>query len=103
VLSGGGFREYWLNDVPFASLYPRCDHYPCATWTPYAHAMLPECVERGLAGGPTRCASAAELEGRLLEILAAARALIRRERPYLQCVREHYDAIRRHLRPARPA
>ena len=98
VLSGGEHREYWLNGVPFASLYPHCDHYPCANWTTrLAHAMLPDCLARGLAGGPTRCASVAELESRLPDILTLAGALIRQERPYLQCAREQVEAIRRRL------
>jgi hypothetical protein len=93
VLSGGEMFEHWLNGVPFASLYPRCDHYPCANWTKLHHPMLPECIERAEAGGPTLCATVDELESRLPEILAHARALIARERPYLDCVREHHDAL----------
>lgn len=61
------------------------------------HAMPAECLERGLAGGPTICASVAELERRLQDIMALARALIREERPYLQCIREHYEALRSRL------
>lgn len=99
ALSGGEMFEYWLNGVPFASLFPRCDHYPCATWTTFRHPMLPECIERALAGGLTRCATAEDLEARLPEILAHARALIAKERPYLDCVREYYEALRTRLAP----
>jgi hypothetical protein len=100
ALSGGEVREFWLNGVPFASLYPRCDHYPCANWTrQLTHPMLPECLDRAFAGGPTICVSGAELEARLPDILAHAGALIRKERPYLQCIQEHYEAIRSRLDP----
>jgi hypothetical protein len=104
VLSGGEVFERWLNGVPFASLYPRCDHYPCANWTTYHHPMLPECIDRALAGGPTLCATTGELESRLPEILEHARALIRKDRPYLDCVRAHHAALTLRLAPLnRPA
>ncbi len=100
VLSGNGTREYVLNGVPFASLYPRCQFYPCNAWggdsKVYPHPMLPECRERVDArptDRPVLCAETAELESRLPDILAHAGALIAKERTYLQCVTEHYQAL----------
>jgi ADP-heptose:LPS heptosyltransferase len=99
VLTGNGSREYFLNGVPFVSLYPRCPLYPCNAWgggPKIYHPMLPECRERVEAqptDRPVLCAETVELEGRLAEILSHARALISRERPYVQCVTEHYQAL----------
>ena len=102
ALSANGMREYVLNGVPFASLYPRCPRYPCDAWgsgSRLQHPILDECRERvaahakGTADRPVLCAEADELEARLPEILAHARALIAKERSYVECVTEHYRSL----------
>jgi hypothetical protein len=102
VLTSNGSREYFLNGVPFASLYPRCPLYPCDAWGgggALRHPPLEECRERvqeherEQVGRPVLCAETAELEARLPEILEHARALIGRERSYVECVTEHYRAL----------
>jgi hypothetical protein len=91
VLSGGEVAEYIVNGVPFVSIYPDCDYYPCGRWfAPQKNPMLPECLARQANDQPWLCMTGARLEQKLPAILAAARALLNNELSYQACVRKHY-------------
>jgi hypothetical protein len=91
ALSGGEAAEYIVNGVPFVSIYPDCDYYPCGRWfAPQKNPMLPECRARQANDQPLLCMTEVRLEQKLPAILAAARALINNELPYQECVRRHY-------------
>jgi hypothetical protein len=94
ALSGADVAEYLANGVPFVSVYPDCPRYPCGPWfAPRKNPMLPECEARRAAREPFLCLDAPQLEQKLPQILQAARQLVRRELPYSQCARQHYEAM----------
>jgi hypothetical protein len=91
ALSGGETAEYIVNGVPFVSIYPDCDFYPCGRWfAPHKNPMLPQCQARQASGQPWLCMTGTRLEQKLPAILAAARALLNGELSYQACVRKHY-------------
>jgi hypothetical protein len=94
VLSGGEMHEASLNGVPFVSIYPACDRYPCGPWFhPVKNVMLPECRERQAQNQPFLCMSDDRLTSMLPAILHAAHLLVERKLSYLDCVRTHYAAM----------
>jgi hypothetical protein len=94
VISGGDIAENIVNGVPFASIYPDCDRYPCGPWfAPEKNPMLPECEDRRQLKRPFLCLSEERLMEKLPNFLESARALIRKERPYLTGVEEHYQSM----------
>ncbi len=94
ALSGGDCAENIVNGVPFISLYPACERYPCGRWfAPQKNPMLPECEERRRLGQTFLCLSNDWLHAQLPHILDSARLLVKQERSYLECVRDHYQAM----------
>jgi hypothetical protein len=94
VIAGGDVAENIVNGVPFVSIYPECEFYPCGPWfAPQKNPMLPECAARREKAQPFLCLSEARLAERLPDILAAAHSLVNRDRPYLECVHQHYQAM----------
>jgi hypothetical protein len=94
VISGGDVAENIVNGVPFVSVYPDCKYYPCGPWfAPQKNPMLPECVDRRKDGQPFVCLSEERLARKLPQIMAAARRLVNRDLRYVDCVRQHYQAM----------
>jgi hypothetical protein len=94
ALSGAWAAEYLVNGVPFVSIYPACERYPCGPWfAPDKNPMLAECVARKADDRPFVCLTEASLEQKLPEIVAAARALIENKLSYLECARKHYQEM----------
>jgi hypothetical protein len=94
VISGGDVAENVVNGVPFASIYPDCELYPCGPWfAPEKNPMLPACAERRKGGLPFLCLSEEKLGQMLSQIVAMARRLVNGEMPYLDCVNWHYQAM----------
>lgn len=94
ALSGADVAEYFVNGVPFVSVYPDCPRYPCGPWfAPAKNPMLPECEARRAAGAPFLCLDAPQLAAKLPQILAAAQQLVRGELPYSVYAQRHYRAM----------
>jgi hypothetical protein len=94
VLSGAEIHEASLNGVPFVSIYPACDRYPCGPWFhPVKNVKLAECEARQTQNQPFLCMTEESLLGKLPDILLAAHLLVEQKLSYLDCIRAHYQAI----------
>ncbi len=94
ALSGGDCAENIVNGVPFISIYPDCERYPCGRWfAPEKNPMLLDCEQRRRLDQVFLCLSEERLRLKLPQILDSARLLVNQQRPYLECVRSHYQAM----------
>jgi hypothetical protein len=94
VISGGDVAENTINGVPFASIYPDCDRYPCGPWfAAQKNPMLAACTERRKNGQPFLCLSQEALEPKLSQIMDAAHQLVNHELDAVHCARQHYQAM----------
>ncbi|MBM3270103.1 MAG: hypothetical protein FJZ01_20915 [Candidatus Sericytochromatia bacterium] len=100
AISGTIVHEYLLNGVPFWSVYPDCDVYPCLY--PLGDRMLPDCRERLAGQSPPVCMEYAALEPRLPEVAEAARSLLAGEISYLECARNHLAELQARGLPGIP-
>ncbi len=70
VLSGAREVEYVFNGVPWRSVYPTCDRYPCGNWLGQrGNRMYPRCRVLAGLGRPFDCLDTAALLDRLGDIL----------------------------------
>jgi hypothetical protein len=85
ALSGGRWFEYFFNRVPFRSIIPDCERYPCFTQlTPAA------VVDEGDDGPRTPSMSRARVGDDLERIVAAARELLDGSLTYEQSLRDYF-------------
>jgi len=92
----GQCREYWFNGVPFVSIFPECDRYPC-NWPPLEsqpmHAIRTECIEREKAQEPHLCMGDSMLGSRIPDILRATKQLLSNELGFHDCLRKHQEQL----------
>lgn len=70
ALSGAREVEYVFNGVPWSSLYPACDRYPCGDWVGRSgERMYPRCKVLAQWGKPFECLSTTVLGKRCDEIV----------------------------------
>ncbi len=94
ALSGGPVHEYFLNGIPFACVYPRCQRYPCNGQLP-GHEMLEDCktiISEGTK--PLICLDEAEMMPRLDEIVGKVSDLISGRRSYVECLEAHISELK---------
>lgn len=96
VLSGGEAAEYWVNGVPFHTLLPRCEHYPCGASLYATERMLATCKERHRISGPFLCMSDVEMFPRIKRAVRAAKSLLDERRTYRKCLLEHKASLTNH-------
>jgi hypothetical protein len=90
ALSGGRWHEMFFNGVPFSSVLPDPDRYPCFAWT----GPLPLLEADGDGEGPrTPSMSAARIREDLPELLHRARLLIERRLSYEDALRDYFPRL----------
>jgi hypothetical protein len=92
TISGGQWPEYFYNGVPFRSVLPNPDRYPCYTGLD----PLPK-IERDTDGeGPrTPSMSYTRIQEDLDRIVAAAGDLIKGRLSYARALEEHFENLMR--------
>jgi hypothetical protein len=96
VLSGAREVEYVFNGVPWASIYPDCDRYPCGDWVGRSgNRMYPRCKVLARFGKPYECLSTAVLGDRCDEILDRIDDLLHTRIDYHAAVEQHQAEIAR--------
>lgn len=88
ALSGGRWFEYFFNRVPFRSIIPDQERYPC--FTQFDPAMI---VEDGDEGPRTPSMSRARVREDLGRVVAAAEELLRGSLGYEQSLRDYFAAL----------
>lgn len=90
ALSGGQWHEMFFNGVPFYSVLPDTDRYPCFGWG----APLPVIPADEDGEGPrTASMSAARIREDLAELLDAAELLVERRLPYEQALADYFPRL----------
>jgi hypothetical protein len=88
ALSGNSWPEYFFNNVPFYSVLPDPDRFPCHNgFGPEPPAMEQDSDGEGLRS-PSM--SAGRVEAGLDELLQAASALLERRLPYEAALEDHF-------------
>jgi hypothetical protein len=96
ALSGAREVEYVFNGVPWSSLYPSCDRYPCGGWVGRSGPrMYPRCEDLARDGQPFECLSTAVLDSRLGEIVDRIDDLLAGRVDYHAELRRHRAEIAR--------
>ncbi|MBK6510379.1 MAG: hypothetical protein IPG06_13625 [Haliea sp.] len=96
ALSGAREVEYVFNGVPFASVYPSCDRYPCGDWVGRTgYRMYPRCEALKQFGKPFDCMSTTALNARMNEILDRVDDLIAGRIDYHMALQQHRKEIAR--------
>jgi hypothetical protein len=90
AISGGDWHEMFFNGVPFYSVLPDTERYPCFGWG--APLPLIEADEDG-EGPRTASMSAARIRGDLPELLHGAELLIEQRLPYEQALRDYFPRL----------
>lgn len=94
VLSGAREVEYVFNGVPFKSIYPGCDRYPCGDWVgKLGKRMYPACEFLSRRGKPFACLSTPTLAARLGEILDGIDDLMHGRAPFHPALLRHREVI----------
>jgi hypothetical protein len=87
TLSGGPWHESFFNGVPFYSVLPDKERFPCFTWD----GRPPTLVEDD--GPRTPSMSRARIEDDLPELLEAAHLLIERRLPYEEALGRYFPRL----------
>lgn len=96
ALSGAREVEYVFNGVPWVSLYPTCDRYPCGDWVGRTgYRMYRRCEVLKQSGKPFDCLSTTALSARLGEILDRIDDLIAGRIDYHKALQQHREEIAR--------
>lgn len=88
ALSGGRWFEYFFNGVPFYSIIPDAERYPC--FTQFSPAAV---VDDGDDGPRTPSMTRARVGEDLERIVAAARELLGGSLTYEQSLRDYFPAL----------
>jgi hypothetical protein len=90
TISGGQWHEYFFNGVPFYSVLPNTEKYPC-----FAHGGPLPFLENDADGeGPrTASMSAARIREDLPELIEAAERLIERRWSYEQALADYFPRL----------
>jgi hypothetical protein len=99
ALSGNRWPEYFYNNVPFYSVLPDLDRFPCY------HQLAPDpppVADRDGEGPrcPSMCAD--RIDADLDELLQAAGMLIQQRLSYEQAMAGHFERLRRSFRGRTP-
>lgn len=94
TLSGNRWPEFFYNDVPFYSVLPDPDRFPCYTLLETG-GDPPMVEDRDDEGPRSPSMSADRIDDDLDEILEAAGLLIERRLPYDQAMADHFERIQR--------
>jgi len=91
ALSGNSWPEYFFNDVPFYSVLPDPDRFPCHN----AFGPEPPAVEQDSDGEGRRSPSmsAERVRAGLVELLQAASALLDRRLPFEVALEDHFRRL----------
>jgi hypothetical protein len=96
ALSGAREVEYVFNGVPWSSLYPACDRYPCGNWVgETGERMYPRCRALARFGKPYECLGTQVLSERCGEILDRIDELLHRRIDYHAELARHVPEIAR--------
>jgi hypothetical protein len=90
TISGGRWHEMFFNGVPFYSVLPDTDRYPCFDWS--GPLPLLEADEDG-EGPRTPSMSAARIREDLPELLHGARLLIERRLSYEDALKDYFPRL----------
>lgn len=90
TISGTHWAEYFYNGVPFYSVLPNCDKYPC-----YGR-MLKKCLGNIKQGKKVLCMQESRLKEDLPEILKATENLIHQKWDYEACLKNHFSKLIKH-------
>jgi hypothetical protein len=94
TLSGNRWPEYFYNNVPFYSVLPDPERFPCYTFA-LTGEDPPLVDDRDGEGPRSPSMSADRIDDDLDELLEAAGLLIERKLPYEQAMTCHFDRIQR--------
>jgi hypothetical protein len=86
-LSGGPWHEWLFNGVPFYSVLPDTERFPCFTWMDRAPPLVDD------DGPRTSSMSRARIEQDLPELLDAARLLVERRQPYEDALARYFPRL----------
>jgi hypothetical protein len=90
ALSGGQWHELFFNGVPFYSVLPDTDRYPCFGWG----APLPHVEDDEDGEGPrTASMSAARIREDLPELVHGAELLIEQRLGYEEALRDYFPRL----------
>lgn len=103
-LSGAECAEYFVNGVPFASVYPTCERYPCGRFVaPEKNSMLEECQELQETGDTFPCLSTESLTQQIPHILGLAHQLMSGELTYHDSLECHWNEIKARIGRSDPS
>ena len=88
AISGGRWFEYYFNHVPFRSVIPDVERYPC--FSQFAPAAT---IDDGDDGPRTPSMSRARIRDDLERIVAAAGELLAGTLTYEQALRDYFAAL----------
>jgi hypothetical protein len=86
-LSGGPWHEWLFNGVPFYSVLPDTERFPCFTWMDRPPSLVDD------DGPRTPSMSRARIEEDLPELLDAARLLVKRRLPYEDALARYFPRL----------
>ena len=88
AISGGRWFEYYFNHVPFRSVIPDVERYPC-----FSQFVPAATIDDGEDGPRTPSMSRARIRDDLERIVAAAGELLAGSLTYEQALREYFAAL----------